>query len=1510
MKVSNIADREAPVISCLNGGKGLYITATEASFLTGQTVSYTNEEDEQVTREIKLATNFVEDKWVKIALVISTTANRRLMELYVNGNRTGADIYDSSFSFVQDSPQPITITSDDADVEIKSIRIYDRRLSDDEELENDIVDSENSDEMMTRYDENNILGDNGKVSLDKLRNKGKAVLRIVREGKLVDVFETNNKKTDFLADVYFYSPFGKEYDFVLHNGYIRIQGTSSTKYPSKNIRIYLNKGTEGLSLEVGGVEQQERKYALRPGSIPMPIICLKSDYSDSSMSLNTGGAKLFNNMLKQLKFLTPPQQYQYEQGGNNLNAVTVRTAIDGFPVDVFAADTEDGENDYYGQYNFNNDKSKSVALFGMEDFDDFHPECPIALEALNNTEKLCLLQSTSDEQVQTDFDNAFETNVPDDVKWAGLDETQRNKTLRLFRWIRDCVPSGADANNLSTFKSDKFKREFTLYFNKDITLAFYLWTDYNASVDQRAKNIIWRTWNGDVWMPTYYDGDTARGKRNDSFLKYLYTLTRDTYDAEAAKYAFEGRDSWIWNLILANMQDELREVAQKMRNVLTVESVLNMFSKEQSGNWSDRAFNKSGEFKYIIPATETVYGKKWPFIYALQGSNKEYGEYFVRNRFALLDAKYGTSSFTADNIDLYLSRKNSDAPDTLKLTPAEVYAFGYGTNNKTNIANTGIVEKGKEALLQIAEAYTINDPLRFYGASRIKVLNMTGAADHLKNAFDLSKCTVLQELNLASSSAGSSGWWLVIDACKQLRKISLRNQAQAKTGGSTSSTLDFSAHSKLTEADLRGTGVQSVVIAKGAPITKLSLPASLTMLRLEHLDRLTPEGLTFEGTSAIESFVFDSCSKLSWETILQQLTAVKRIRITGINKTDDGSWLESFKKYGGIDAIGNTTDTCALVGTVQLTSYMEDEKYTELKAHFPELNILQPEYSMIEFDDSVADDANVSNLDNKTGYKYGTPYEMSGHIKAILKKRHRVLAKVTKKPTTRNINIANTDTICNNLDGEMTYYPLHDRNSNFYADNENVNLCSPAKLDATEGDWMMYEPFFWSKGVNDHLNNKHYSVYSSNGKDNKPRTPEATVITLEDIKQAKRFTEKKKIQTNRDTIQQSLTDDNSYSVCAVVVEGYKRVRFPSVPGTELIGASFIDEGGNVISSIIVPTLNNRFEAGMYIISDIPETAKMLYFTILNTAEFDMVVLSNSDKIEDMEPLWIANDEHLCAVVGSTDIGGKLRAAITGSSTTANINWRDFHYNSVTRGMQQIDALMHSRIANLFYARYGRRNSQDQCGGGQHSQTRITGGTAEYGMADTIGYDDAHVIDSSIRNSVIEGVVHEFAWYKHEDIYGAASVTQVNNICCLGYEDIYGHKYEMMDCVDLPNTSDKYAKWRIWMPDGTVRYVKSHGNNDKWTTAVAHGTYMDVVPVGTVNGAGNTHYCDKYYFNGGQSRVVYRGYNYAFSAAGVSFACAYSDASAAFTFVGSRLAFRGKLVKAQSVEAYKEIVEKA
>lgn len=106
------------------------------------------------------------------------------MELYVNGNRAGADIYDNSYYFRQDNPAGITIDSSSADVELKNIRIYNRALSDDEILDNRMVDADSSDDVMRLYEENDILGGSGDVDIDKLRAKGNGRERIVRKAAL------------------------------------------------------------------------------------------------------------------------------------------------------------------------------------------------------------------------------------------------------------------------------------------------------------------------------------------------------------------------------------------------------------------------------------------------------------------------------------------------------------------------------------------------------------------------------------------------------------------------------------------------------------------------------------------------------------------------------------------------------------------------------------------------------------------------------------------------------------------------------------------------------------------------------------------------------------------------------------------------------------------------------------------------------------------------------------------------------------------------------------------------------------------------------------------------------------------------------------------------------------------------------------------------------------------------------------------------------------------------------
>ena len=1474
---TNVTDRRGTVVDCMAGGVGFRLTTQEALMRTGA--------------GSEVGTKFASGMTLKIAFVVQEKKAARLMTLYVNGILCGAKQYASTDSLLQAEPTNIRITSESADVEVRNLRVYNRALGDDEELSNYMVDRPTSDEMVVLFEKNQVMDDEGTdVDIEKLRAMGKSVMRIVGDVNLVN--QTNNKKFEVPVDIYFYSAYGKEYDFIIYQCGLRIQGTSSTTYPRKNYRIYFSRSTKyGTKLYVNGVEVADFKYSFKPGARPIDIFCLKADFSDSSSTHNTGAVRIVNDIWKRCGWLTPPQM-AYK--GN----YDVRIGVDGFPIDLFYDNNGTGENVYLGKYNFNNEKSGSGIIYGFEGIEGFNDEAAlkggrnkcICLEFLNNSETLCLFGTSN----MDTFDDALEFRFKADDTWATAHEDDKAAVKRLWEWIYSCKGNPT-----------KFLNEYAEYFGNDSPFAWYLITDYFMAVDNRAKNMMLVTWDGKIWYFIPYDMDTVFGERNDSVLKYDYTITWETMDESIGSYAFAGHDSVLWELV-RGCPDKLREVADKLRSTMSLEYVLKVFNEEMMGNWCERIYNKDGIYKYIKPLTEGVTTADgttsyYDYLYALQGSRYAHRTYTIQNRFALLDSQYVCGTYRKDSFAAYFGYKFGSDNRKIRITASERYFFGYGYTSGTPHESAVLAEDtGSQVELTLDTDLIVNDPQYIYGASRIMGLDLTDVSHAILQTLNLNNCSALRTLDVSCGQTQTTLNALLVNGCRNLRTL---NMTGLKSGSFTG--IDLSNNTKLETLKAGKTALTGVNFAQGAPLTSVTLPATLQTLELRYLGKLTTSGLTLEGTSNINRLVVDNCPGVDWQTLHARCGNVKYLRVTGIDMEGDGSLLASLMQTGGVDENGGNVESCRLVGTYRLTRYKDDEEYEALQQHFPELNIEQPEYTMLERAETIADDACISNLDNETGYKYGNDYKPSGHVAAILKNRHRVLAKVTKKATTRNVTIAGVDTVMNNLDGEMTCYPLDDADSNKYADG------SPAKLDGSEGDWMMLEPFYWSKGVNDYLNGRNYDCYSFRDRAHMPRVPEATVMTLEDIKRTQGgYTNGKKVMSGRDTINNAFSNDSSYSVCMVSVDGYKRVRFPSVPGTNLVGSVFVDKTGAVLQSIVVSTLSNKFEAGMYLISDVPEGAVALYFSILNTAEFDKVVLSNSEKIEDMEPDWVPNDEHLCGVAGSSVVGTKLRSCITGGSTTANMTWMDFHYYSVQRGMQQIDPLMHWRIANLSYAKYGRKNMQEQCGAGSHSNTRTTGGTASRGMQDTVGYEEAKGINPNVTNSLVDNLVHQYAWYVEKDEYGAAKVTQVNNICCLGYEDIYGHKYDMMDRVDIPNTSGNVGKWRIWMPDGTIMMVKGATIGDSWITAVAHGKWMAVVPVGAVSGSSSTYYSDKYWFSSASVRVVYRGCSNASASGGVSVANANNDASNANANVGSRLAFRGKIVRAQSVAAYKAIVEVA
>ncbi|MCQ2298711.1 MAG: CotH kinase family protein [Bacteroidales bacterium] len=1512
--IENPTDRTGDVISCHSGDKGFRITTELISLLTGSTKSIVDDDTgESIEKPAGVSTNYASGEWIKVAFVIGRRSSDRLMELYVNGVRCSADVYGSGDSFMQTDPVGITIESGSADVKYRIIRVYTRALSDDEEFGNYAIDRMTGAEIYEVYENNDIL-ESDAVAMDKLKAKGKGVLRVVRTGGLEELNATNDKSAKFYGDVYFSSPFGAEYDFVARNVLVQIQGTSSTKYPRKNYRITLNKGTgTGAKLYVGAEAQKEMAapgtgvceadrgntknyYRMRPGAIPINIFVCKKDFSDSSMTHNTGASKLMNEVFKEMGILTPPQQKD----------TAYRTGFDGVPIDVFSSESADGESEYYGQYNFNNEKKSSGKVYGFDPIDlgdGTRLECLCCLEFLNNSEKLCNFQVDADLDTQLDneFDNALEFRYPeDDTTWNGNPSSgkpaatsdQKAAIKRLFAWIRAMRPAGAEIatrlqeqggdDRLSTWVNAQFAEQVGQYFNVDSLLSWYVYTDYFMSVDQRAKNMMLATFvvrdtttgeivssavNGKWWF-YFWDADTMLGDRNDSYLAYDYLLTRTTWDVDRNKYAFEGHGSWLWCLVLANMGGQLSTVANTMRGHLTNARVHAMFDQEQQGNWCERAYNKSGHFAYIVPQLEGVMKQgeltRYSFMYALKGTGQAHRHYTIENRFALLDAKYRCGQYLSDNIDAYVARAAGDAANTIKIVSLEPYYFGWGTNNNTY--QIGIeAAAGERITLTLQAALTANDPIRVYGASRILELDLTGMAGKMTGTWNLNKCVKMRRLLMGMQSGTSGSWFMEIDNCRLLEEMDLTNQKGASTAAG-SKELDLRGQTRLSVGRFGGTEVTSVVLAKGAPIETLVMPGTLTTLRLESLPLLTMAGLTVESYAKVSTLIVSGCPGVEWETLAGRCSGLQRLRVELGEIEGDGQDLVRMaaRNLQGVDAQGNYVNYCALTGRYQLTKFISEE----VKALYPELEILDPEYTMIEFDDEVSDPEKVSNLDNGTGYKFGTAYVPSGHIVKLAGQRHRVLGKVTG-------------------DGEMTYYPLHDKDSNYYADAEATENCTKAMLDGSEGDVMLVEPHYWFKGVNDFLNKKHYSCYSS--RDEMPARPEARVLSWDDLTGAGLVRQNYKVLTGKANLQAAYSSDSSCAVVHVPVTGYRRVRYPSVPGSGFVGSLLVDGSGAIVKDVLVETLSGGFEPGMYLIVDVPEGATDLYFTVQKSAEFDCVVLSNSEKIEDMEPEWCEFEEMAGGVAESTVVGSKLRSVMRSSQSAGSISWTDFNYYSAQRGMQQVDWMWHNHVGNLFYAIYGTLDSQGQCGYGESSYTQPQNRTAALGMRDTVNPSGATT----------------GAWYWNDA--DPPQLVSVGSVNALGYQNLFGDKYEMLDGVNV-NVGQVDGKWVIAMPDGTERRVKGGTTSGIWIKAVVHGRWMDLIPAGSQGDSSTTFYCDYYYYAGSVGRVVYRSSYSAYAVGGVSFAHANNDASYTNAYVGSRLAFRGTLVKAGSVAAYKAASE--
>lgn len=1494
-KVSEVVDDEAELIRCVDGdGTGFVITSQEARMQTKGKSSLS----------MKMASGEVyEVMFVSFPKSASGSSeyeklNTEMVYLYINGIMSGSVQRSASDSIYQSDPQFVTMGADGATLDVYLLRAYNTYLSDSQVLDCYMIDQDSVDDMFALYESNNVIDDNGNVTVDSVPDGMRYIIITGRQDNgvptVLQAAVNNDKDPKYDVDEMLCVVKGNQsLNFKCVGGCIRLQGTSSLAYPIKNYRIYFKNASKvagdlylGCDEQgVGGELQEEAKYSFRQAgtsnkaAAPVDCFCLKADFAESSSSHNTGMAKIVQNILTAAGELTPAQAHCSGEYGYD-----VRTTIDGEPCYLFYRGTLDETPQFLGKFNFNNDKS-TEAVFGFCDIPGYHDQSWVAdkFSGVNPTECWEFLNNDYpmgmflDDDFDTKGDDGtpnwlkvFEARFPDDDDINAEYEagTRKPKYLEpLVKWVKSTQNDGG-----------KFKAELADWFGVDYLCDYYMFTEIMGCVDQRVKNMMMGFWYDPekdkvLAYMIFYDCDTILGVRNDGRLKYSWDVDENTVDPELSTeektvYAYAGHDSVLWKNLREQFPEELQAAYRRIRERMSNSTIFKMFDDEQSAKFCERIYNLDALNKYVEPKTlgvevnqdGSVTNVKYSYLEAMQGSRKSHRHWWITNRMGLFDARYSTGQYTATDISF---KGNSAAGATVKATPLRDFYFEFRREGDTMVHQK--VTKDVEWSYTYNQMANIGTIFHLYGGEWMKKLDLSAWGGFTD--MSLPTLPVLEELILGSSAKTYALTELVLGTkIPMLRKLEVVNYTNLPS-------LDLSGCNRLEEVNASGcTKMSTITFAEGALINKLHLPENFQTLVLRSMQYIEWDAITFDAKNNLTGLWIENCALIDGKKVFDEMFALKGalkyVRITGINLEGDGSdlkvWYDS--GIGGIDAQGITTNTrCKLVGNYKLIKYLDEEVYAKYAERFDELNIRQPQYTMIEFDDTVPDDANISNLDNETGYKFGNTYQTSAHISVIRRNRHRVLGKLKSE-------------------GKMVICQLHDEDSNYYADAEVAVSGTPAKLDSTEGDVYIYEPHYWYKGINDYLNNKKYSCFSSN--EEMPDRPECKVIGYDEIESEKNVREGYKLTVGRQHLDDAYSQDSNYLVCKVNVFGYKKVRFPTVLGTSMIGSCFTDSGKNVVKDVFVDSLNNRFVNGMYIICDVPEGATELNFTIHKYAEFDCVVLSNSDKIEDMEPDWVEHEPCLVAVFEACTIGSKLYSAATGNASVGSLTQSDFIYYAKQRGLQLIDWEMHKDIANLFFAFYGRRDSQDQCGYGQSTEQRNIGTTALLGMQDTISYNS-------------DGGAHQTsnAWYVRPNEDGKNVYSLIYNTNCMGYENLYGDKYEWLSGVSLPNTNtQEQYKLLIEMPDGSTRKVKS-GTGSGYCTGMYHQKYMDIVGVHSQKGSSTTYYCDEFNVSNAANRVVCRSYYHSFAYGGVSYANCGNDSSSTNTNIGSRLGINQKEIMA-------------
>ena len=1632
----NIKDASAKLIECYDpdSGAGFYVCGNKAAIFckTGQPTL--------VERSFKCAEKHTMAVVVEPSTIYVTRggSNYSCIKLYLDGEEVGCIGYISNSGAVLNS-KTITMNGTDGDLYLYYVLAYDSHYEWAQAFQNYLCKLTDTTAMIAEYESENVLDTQNRPTIEGLSAKGIPYYVVVADQSTFDTFDGDiDTGVNFACTLYYYHPTMPWRSFKAVNVRWRRQGTTSAKRPIKNDRFYLRKNdgwavtpiypdytnedalTSYALMELGYVRVGEN-------SIPVSIITVKVDYSDSSNANDVGVCDLMNATYRALgsNYMTPAQRAfdgTWEKKGVSLTGLQMNHSTANHPIAAFRSTMESLTDAWFhAKGNWKEDKNEQLALgfldtpgynLGCVNWGDFIEYFGTEGETLDEIEMRFKNDTTTDKtalymlslycgenyrfmayesgawtaqsgemkQVNGKWQitgkvlnpvSGYELLTYDALNWwqgvssvadmmepttaesswvtklklgqasypmwtryfeCMIDDDQLQEDLAmgrkvpydLYQMLVFCDSCDYSKEELADTWQNIWKTQMWKYANPYSLVAYYLFTDYLAAVDQQAKNMqpMWFLEDGcsvkdgvysgangmnarRMYCNKVYDCDTCNGKDNDGG----QTIDPETDPGDLTVSAYAGRGSVLWNNIRGQQTMEVDQngntinllaIADTMRSLpdtlgigagpFSPKGAEYYFVTQRLKKWPKVVSSYDGERKYI-----KYTGYSDLYFYALQGLGLTSLPAFIEQRWRIRDGYYRCGDFKAES-GYIGGRIGAKEGAVIRFRAAKTGYFGIG-NDSGNITEGIYLQAGEEGVFTNFQ-HGENIMLYIYQADRMSMIDLSEVSIDPQFGNTLSKMVLCQELYLGSEthgdwtmSPGNTGYMTNLDLGDMpfLTTLDVRN----------TEVLSITATKcpRLVTLNADSTSLSTVTLAETSPIKTLALPDTMTEIVLNNLPNLTyPGGLTIGGVGKVTKVFLNECPNINTMTLLEQITvasALKTVRIPNVNVSASVDMLRAIMDSGaiGLDANGNAYEEsgqCSgITGRWILTELIEDSEVETLQGYFPEVTIYNAQFSQVIFNDEEADSANISNVDNKTGYLYGNTYAKSGHFARIEAASHAYRA------------------IYDASAGAMKCRQLSDADYNYFADGTELDLSDTSG----EGfDIMKLLPRYWYKGVNDYKNQQKHFFASSQTDEPMSTANKITRKKLSEIL----LQELTSVFLSGNTVGEPLqiTENANHNTYSIDVEGMKQVRFPGV-NSNTVGGAFLDENDNVVSlyNMYVTHALFDFTPGEYIFTDVPQGAKRFVFSAQAGLGDVEAIAVDSNAIEAIEPDWVHPVERLVGVYGAS-VDGLMRLRSisnvksrvgTGTASTSN-EWtydsdgrvsnttaptvshytmKDFQNlaNFRKNGYQLIDYEMSKDIANLVMALVGTRDIQSYAG---------YGCSAGY----TTGANSLNTYGNQTRKY---------------------SGTNIGNLI-FGIQNFVGCNYEWTDNVAVNVVSFKsFLKnkgvaitadavdriWHIYDPaTDTERSVQACAASAAHYTIgrVRFGRYCDYIAsrMTADNSAYNQWYTDSYYYSGDKSRVVGRGGNYANAYNGLGFAVADSASSYSHSVSGSRLAFIGKI----------------